>query len=187
MRNRPKFILLVQIWTYSPAPVGMFMRIVTFHLRIRHSRSQTILTDSVLVCLPHKSMVWLQKNTNKTHTYCHTLIGAFLSFEKLQSSFIVISWKRATNTLFKISPYVFHKRKQVIWVCNDMWMSLSFLGELFLQHAHLLSSHFLVNLLLPVAGCSLAVVFISPHLSSCSSQSVVVICRSVASVLVLSP
>lgn len=46
---------------------------------------------------------------------------SFLSL--LRSHFIVIAWKRATSTLFKYSSFMFHRRKNVLWVYNDMRVS----------------------------------------------------------------
>lgn len=45
------------------------------------------------------------------------------SSQVIQTWLMETAWKRAGGTLFKNSPFVFHTRKKIIWVWNDITVS----------------------------------------------------------------
>lgn len=83
------------------------------------SESSIELTDSI---------IWLHRIQKTCYICMDHFYGAFVSFLKLQSLFILIAWKRVTGAVFVISPRVPQKTKsyglRMTGIINHLWCKL---------------------------------------------------------------
>ncbi len=92
-------------WTSPPWPVNE-------HNTINSQASITVF--NLWPCVENKS-----RYIKKIYIY-YTSREHLHSFWCLKAQFIVIAWKRATRTFFKLSQFVFHCRKIDIWIWDNL-------------------------------------------------------------------